>query len=71
MIHLLLSFQQEVVSLAQEHSLGELLQVLLCCLLHQQLDLHGGVAVNHKNISLMYPVSTIMNVNIFIHKNVI
>ena len=48
-----LSFQKEVVPLVLERLLGELLQALLFCLLLLQLALHGGVAVNLKNTSLM------------------
>ena len=47
----------------QEQLLEEWLLVLLYCLLHQQLVLHGGGGGSHKNISLMYLVCTLPKKN--------
>lgn len=47
--------QEGIVQL--EQLLGEWLRVLLYCLLHLLLAMHGGVEGNLKNISLMYLVS--------------
>jgi hypothetical protein len=48
--------KQEIVHLALEQLLVELLLVLPCYLLPQPLCLHGGAAENHRSTSLMYPV---------------
>ena len=53
--HYVLSVRSQII--------GEGLSVLLYCLLHQQLVLHGGGGGSHKNISLMYLVCTLPKKN--------